>query len=123
LLADGHFTSAVFEAVKAMREVLQETSGLNLDGDALAGKAFSLKEPLIVVGDLSTESGRSRQRGMMMIAQGIFLAVRNPLAHQRIVVPPSEARQILAMIGFVIDAVESWQRAEDPGGRDSEPKR
>jgi uncharacterized protein (TIGR02391 family) len=72
LFANGHFAQAVLEAVKVMRDVLREASGLELDGDRLAGKALNPENPLIVVGDLSTETGRSRQRGVMLIAQGIF---------------------------------------------------
>lgn len=107
LFANGHFAQGVLEAVKVMRDVLQEASGVDLDGERLAGKAFNLKDPLIVVGDLATETGRNRQRGVMLIAQGIFAGVRNPLAHQRIVVPGSEARQIVAMIAFVVEAIEA----------------
>ncbi len=107
LFANGHFAQGVLEAVKVMRDVLQEASGVDLDGEKLAGRAFNLKEPLIVVGDLATETGRNRQRGVMLIAQGIFAGVRNPLAHQRIVVPPPEAGQIVAMIAFVVEAVEA----------------
>lgn len=107
LFANGHFAQGVLEAVKVMRDVLQEASGVDLDGEKLAGRAFNPKDPLIVVGDLATETGRNRQRGMMLIAQGIFAGVRNPLAHQRIVVPGSEARQIVAMIAFVVEAVEA----------------
>jgi uncharacterized protein (TIGR02391 family) len=107
LFANGHFAQGVLEAVKVMRDVLQEASGVDLDGEKLAGRAFNPKDPLIVVGDLATETGRNRQRGVMLIAQGIFAGVRNPLAHQRIVVPGSEARQIVAMIAFVVEAVEA----------------
>ncbi len=109
LFANGHFAQGVLEAVKVMRDVLQEASGLDLDGDQLAGKALNPEDPLIVVGDLSTETGRSRQRGIMLVVQGIFGAVRNPLAHQRIVLRPHEARQIAAMIAFVVEAVEARQ--------------
>jgi uncharacterized protein (TIGR02391 family) len=107
LFANGHFAQGVLEAVKVMRDLLQEASGADLDGEKLAGRAFNPKDPLIVVGDLATETGRNRQRGVMLIAQGIFAGVRNPLAHQRIVVPAPEARQIVAMIAFVVEAVEA----------------
>jgi uncharacterized protein (TIGR02391 family) len=107
LFANGHFAQGVLEAAKVMRDVLQEASGVDLDGEKLAGKVFNPKDPLIIVGDLATETGRNRQRGMMLIAQGIFAGIRNPLAHQRIVVPVSEARQIVAMIAFVVEAVEA----------------
>jgi len=109
LFLDGHFAQGVAEAAKVMRDVLREASGLNLDGDQLAGKALNPDNPLIVLGDLSTETGKSRQRGVMLIAQGIFGAVRNPLAHHRIVLRPAEARQMVAMIAFVVEAVEARQ--------------
>jgi uncharacterized protein (TIGR02391 family) len=114
LFADGHFGAGVLEAVKVMRDVLQEASGLDLDGEKLAGKALSPKDPLVIVGDLSTETGRSRQRGVLLIAQGIFAAARNPLAHQRIVVPPAEGRRVVAMVAFVVDAIESRQQTQEP---------
>lgn len=107
LFAHGHFGAGVLEATKVMRDLLKEASDLELDGFKLAGKALNPDEPRIVVGDLATETGRSRQRGVMLIAQGVFCAVRNPLAHQRIVMPASEARQTVAMIAFVVEAVES----------------
>jgi uncharacterized protein (TIGR02391 family) len=109
LLLHGHFAQGVLEAAKVMRDVLRQASGLDLDGDRLAGKALNPDNPLIVLGDLSTETGRSRQRGVMLIAQGIFGAVRNPLAHHRIVLRPAEARQMVAMIAFVVEAVEACQ--------------
>lgn len=70
-----------------------------------------MKAPQIVVADLETESGRSRQRGLMLIAQGIYAAIRNPLAHERIKLTEAEARQILSMISFVITAVETRHTA------------
>ncbi len=109
LFLDGHFAQGVAEAAKVMRDVLREASGLDLDGDQLAGKALNPDNPLIVLGHLSTETGKSRQRGVMLIAQGIFGAVRNPLAHHRIVLRPAEARQMVAMIAFVVEAVEARQ--------------
>jgi uncharacterized protein (TIGR02391 family) len=118
LFADGHLRLGVLEAVKVMRDVLREASSLRLDGDQLAGKALNPERPLIVLGDLATETGRSRQRGVMLIAQGIFAAVRNPLEHERVIVEGAVAIQMVAMIAFVVDAVEDRERPEtgDPDG-------
>jgi uncharacterized protein (TIGR02391 family) len=112
LFAQGHLSHGVAEAIKVMRDILRERSGLDLDGERLATRALSPTNPRIVVADLETETGNSRQRGVMAVAQGIFAAVRNPIAHDQIVVPPAEARRVMAMIGFVLEAVESG--ADDP---------
>lgn len=120
LLADGHLRLGVLEAVKVMRDVLRETSGLALDGDQLAGKALNPEKPLIVLGDLATETGRSRQRGLMLIAQGTFAAVRNPLEHERVEVNSREAERMISMVGFVVDAVENGERPE-PGDPNDHP--
>jgi uncharacterized protein (TIGR02391 family) len=120
LFADGHLRLGVLEAVKVMRDVLREGSGLILDGDQLAGKALNPERPLIVLGDLATETGRGRQRGVMLIAQGIFAAVRNPLEHERVEVSPREAERVISMVGFVVGAVESGGRSE-PGDPDGHP--
>jgi uncharacterized protein (TIGR02391 family) len=113
LFADGHLRLGVLEAVKVMRDVLREASGLRLDGDQLAGKALNPERPLIVLGDLATETGGSRQRGVMLIAQGIFAAVRNPLEHERVEVGVREAGRMISMVGFVVEAIESGSGAPD----------
>jgi uncharacterized protein (TIGR02391 family) len=120
LFADGHLRLGVLEAVKVMRDVLREASNLHLDGDQLAGKALNPERPLIVLGDLATETGRSHQRGVMLIAQGIFAAVRNPLEHEQVVLATAEADRMVAMIAFVVDAVEDREQAE-PGDPDGHP--
>lgn len=97
LFAQGHLAQGVLEAIKV----------LDLDGEKLVSAALGLNNPRIVVADLETETGKSRQRGVMMVALGIFAGVRNPVAHEQVIVPPAEARQVMAMIGFVLEAVEA----------------
>jgi uncharacterized protein (TIGR02391 family) len=107
LFAQGHLAQGVLEAIKVMRDILRERSQLDLDGEKLVSAALGPNNPRIAVADLETETGKSRQRGVMMVALGIFAGVRNPVAHDQIVVPPAEARQVMAMIGFVLEAVEA----------------
>lgn len=107
LFAQGHLAQGVLEAIKVMRDILRERSQLDLDGEKLVSAALGPNNPRIVVADLETKTGKSRQRGVMMVALGIFAGVRNPVAHDQIVVPPAEARQVMAMIGFVLEALEA----------------
>jgi uncharacterized protein (TIGR02391 family) len=56
-------------------------TGEEKDGVDLMRKAFTLTRPIIVLDDLSTESGKSVQQGYMDIFAGSIAAVRNPKAH------------------------------------------
>src|ERR1051325_604415 len=80
-LLNGHLRNAVLDAFIAVFDLIRERTGLDLDGAELVGKAFSLSEPMLIVSDLSTESGRSDQKGFIQILQGAYLSVRNPKAH------------------------------------------
>lgn len=106
LIHDGHFSSAALEAIKVMATVLREKSGLDLDGDALAGKALAAPDPLVRVVGVGGTGGDAIQRGVMQAAQGIFQAARNPLAHSRITLSRDEAMEIVAMASFVVRSVE-----------------
>lgn len=79
----GDYRYAVFEAVIAVFDLIRDRTGLDLDGDALATQAFSVHNPLLVIADLSTETGRSEQIGMMQMCQGAYKNIRNPKAHTR----------------------------------------
>lgn len=84
LLDDRHYDQAVFAGALAMRDALRERSGLHaLDGYDLAGAALGGDTPRVAVADLSTTTGQNEQRGLRLMAQGCFLALRNPLAHER----------------------------------------
>ena len=48
----------IFEAFKAVNNRVRDMTALNADGQDLMGKALSEQRPRIVLGDLSTETGR-----------------------------------------------------------------
>ena len=102
LVEHGHLTLAVHKAAIALKDLLKERSGLTSDnGDDLANQALSPRSPRIVVADQQTETGRNVQRGVHLLALGVFAAMRNPVAHQDIEFPPGEVLEMLATIGYV----------------------
>jgi uncharacterized protein (TIGR02391 family) len=113
LIQDGHFASAAPEAIKVMAAVLREKSGLDLDGESLAGRALGPPDPLVRAVGVGGATGDSVQRGVMQMAQGIFQAARNPLAHSRLTLSRDEAMEIVAMASFVVRSVERGE--EDRG--------
>jgi uncharacterized protein (TIGR02391 family) len=119
LLSKGHPSEAVHQATLAFLDVLRQRSALNdEDGDALVGKALAWKEgkprPRVVVADLRTRSGKSRQRGALLLAQGIVAALRNPTAHQREMLSPTEAMEMVGLISLVTRWVDTRTRRRRP---------
>lgn len=78
---NAHWRNSVLDAFIAVFELVRHRTGLDLDGEALITRAFSVDRPLLVVADLATESGRNDQVGFMMMLQGAYRGVRNPKAH------------------------------------------
>lgn len=79
----GHYRIAVFEAMTAVFDLLRERTGLDGDGERLITQAFSVTTPRLIIGDLSTETGRNEQAGFMQLCQGAYKSIRNPKAHTR----------------------------------------
>lgn len=80
-LLDENYFHAVLEATKGVAERIRLMSGLNGDGAELVNKAFMGKQPVLVLGPLTTDSEKSEQKGFANLLIGLFGAVRNPLAH------------------------------------------
>jgi uncharacterized protein (TIGR02391 family) len=86
--ATGHYADAVEAALKALnvevRNLAVARGGTSLDGPALMHTVFSPKNPIIVLADLSTQSGKDMQQGYMEMFAGAMSAIRNPKAHDNI---------------------------------------
>lgn len=84
----GHRADAVEASLKHINELVQRRvrhhRGRELDGAKLMKFAFSVDNPLLSLGDLSTESGRSMQVGYMELFSGAMSGIRNPKAHANI---------------------------------------
>lgn len=78
---NGHYRDAVLNAMVAVFDLLRSRTKLDLDGSALATQALSLDKPLLILSELTSESGRNDQKGFMQILSGAFIGVRNPKAH------------------------------------------
>lgn len=80
LLTENYFHS-VFEAVKSIAEIIREKTGLHQDGAELIDLAFTLKNPLIKINNLSNETEESEHKGFGNLIKGIFGMFRNTTAH------------------------------------------
>ncbi len=107
----GHYADAVEAAFKELnnevRTIAKSRGAPELDGAQLMHTAFSPKAPVIVLGDLSTQTGRDMQQGFMEIFAGGMLAIRNPKAHDNVVISPERAIHLLfvaSTLWYTLDA-------------------
>lgn len=127
LVVDGHLRAAVLDACIALRDLLREKSGLDLEGEPLVTAALSFNKdrgPKVTVDDLLTETGQNLQRGTMLIAQGVVASIRNVLAHNVVEPTSSEALGMLGTISLIAGRIaETGTTAADSLGerRGSEP--
>ncbi len=67
LLLNGHLQAAVLSAITTVFDSVKGKAGLRDDIPSLATNVFSVQNPKMIVGDLSTASGKSIQTGFMNI--------------------------------------------------------
>lgn len=78
---DGHYRDAVLNSIIAVFDLIRERTGLKSDGEKLITRAFSEKDPYLILSNLDSETGRNDQIGFMDIYRGAFKGIRNPKAH------------------------------------------
>lgn len=99
LFVDGHFSQAVFEALKALEQKVRDLSGLDLSGRDLMTKAFSGAPPLIDLSVESGQSGRDEQEGLRFVFMGLIQGIRNPKGHS--LVRQDDPQRALEYLGTV----------------------
>jgi len=98
LYLDGHYSSAIFEAYKAVVNAVRQVSGLHVDGKPLMDQAFSVNKPIIYLNDQKTQSDKDEQLGFMLLYGGATLGIRNPKAHDNVV--QNDPRRALEYLSF-----------------------
>lgn len=81
LVADNYF-HAVLEAVKSVGDKLRTRTGLTDDGATLVDRALGIKQPILAINSLSTESEKSEQKGFASLVRGTYGMYRNTTAHE-----------------------------------------
>lgn len=106
----GHFADAVeatFKEVNSRVKLIFKTDRhRELDGVDLMRQAFRLESPVIVLDDLQTESGKNIQRGYLDLFAGAMSAIRNPKAHDNVVITPERAIHHLFLASLLLYKLE-----------------
>jgi uncharacterized protein (TIGR02391 family) len=106
----GHHADAVETAFKYINETVKakvkKRTGKELDGSSLMNTALSPNAPVIVLDDLSTESGKNIQTGFMQIFAGSMTGIRNPKAHSVITIDRERAIHFLFLASLLMHKLD-----------------
>lgn len=83
LFVDGHYAQAIFEAFKALDNMVKDRSGLaDLDGKQLMARAFDESGPILRLNRLRDRPDKDEQEGFKFLFMGSIVGIRNPKAHR-----------------------------------------
>ena len=68
--------------------------------------ALSTNNPIIVLDDISTESGKNIQRGYMDLFAGAMSGIRNPKAHDNIDIDEVRAIHLLFLASLLFSKLD-----------------
>lgn len=102
LYRNGYYPQAVFEASKALINLVKERSGTHdLDGTKLMTTVFSKSNPILAFNDLNDQSDLDEQEGMMHLFMGAVLGVRNPRGHSFLSDSPEDALEYIGLLSLL----------------------
>ena len=106
----NHFADSVEAAFKEVNNIVKvivkQKTSQEYDGADLMNKAFSLQNPIIVLDDLSTETGKNIQKGYMQIFSGAMTGIRNPKAHENITIDSQRAIHFLFLASLLMFKID-----------------
>jgi uncharacterized protein (TIGR02391 family) len=82
LYQDGYYALAVEECFKSINDAVKDLSDSREDGAPLMRRVLSVRQPVLALNDLKTESDENEQQGYMDIFAGCMTGIRNPRAHK-----------------------------------------
>jgi uncharacterized protein (TIGR02391 family) len=108
LFYDGHYAQAIFEAYKAVNNLVKEKSRReDLDGQELMSTVFNYKNPILRLNKLRSQTDRDEQMGFMFLYMGAMSGIRNPKAHDIVKQDdPTRTMEYLALASLLARRVE-----------------
>lgn len=103
----GDAVEACFKEVNdAVKRIVHDEHGRELDGSGLMTTAFSPQNPLIRLTSLTSETDRNIQQGYMQIFSGAMTGIRNPKAHGNLNPDSSKALHLISLASLLMHKVD-----------------
>lgn len=107
---DGYYADAVESAFKEIntrvKRLYRLETGEEKDGSDLMRKVFSPNNPILIFESLDSQSGKSVQQGYMDIFAGAMTGIRNPKAHENMVISDFQAIQRLMFASLLMSKID-----------------
>ena len=107
---NGHYADAVLSAFRevnsCVKKIVMNKTAEELDGSSLMHKAFSPNNPIIVLDNLSIDSGRNVQQGYMEIFSGAMIGIRNPKAHENMDIEEIPAKHRIYLASLLMTKID-----------------
>jgi len=107
---NAHYADAVLSAFRevnsCVKKIVMNKTAEELDGSSLMHKAFSPNNPIIVLDNLSTDSGRNVQQGYMEIFSGAMVGIRNPKAHENMDIEAIPAKHRIYLASLLMTKID-----------------
>lgn len=124
---NGKYVAAVFEATKALNEMIQGVSGVmdRSEADLVQATMKQISNPsklkIQFNAFLREESGKNEQAGLAQICEGVFKAFRNPKGHKPedhdlVQLSAYEALHQLIIINYLMLRVEKVPKEKEEHG-------
>jgi len=111
LYEDGHYTSAIFEAFKAVEARVRDLTRIDDSGRSLMAAAFGGDGPPLPLNQMNTRSDQDEQEGFKLIFMGAQQGIRNPKAHDVVVQEDADrALDYLALASLLMRRIDDSER-------------
>lgn len=105
------YADAVEASFKELNDIIKSEykskTGVELDGRSLMQKAFSGTLPAFELVDLSSQSGQNIQEGYRFILAGSMSGIRNPKAHQNLIIDQKDAIEKIILASHLLKVFEN----------------
>lgn len=106
----SHYADSVEAAFKEInsiiKNIVKQQIGKELDGLKLMQHAFSSDKPILKLTELNSESDRNVQLGYQQIFSGAMIGIRNPKAHENLVINKDRAMHLIFLASLLMHKVD-----------------
>jgi uncharacterized protein (TIGR02391 family) len=106
LFKDGHYADSISAAFRELNHHVKleykRRKNVELDGAELMHTAFSPTNPVFVLADQSSRSGKDIQQGFMELFAGSMIGIRNPHAHENLSLDSDSAKHFLYLASLLM---------------------
>lgn len=116
MFLSGNYAEAVEAGCKEINAELKRIYGIdkvgNLDGDSLITKMLSPNNPILKITKGNSVSDKNIQKGYMMMLQGMWVAIRDPKAHENIIIEKEDAIEKLCFLSMLLRKIKKATKIE-----------